>query len=330
MRAKWIPYFGIVLLVGITAGALYQLRRRTAPAPPPKPAPSVTEFTGPEVTLPGSVRARTVVPVPVPIDGTLDVIGVQPGDTVYEGQFLAHVLNTGLENSREAANADLADAQSRAGDLQNQLIAARADAARDRGEATRAQAVYQTAQHAFERQQVLFKAGATPRLVYEKAEKARDEAKTEWDTLAALAAASEDRAAVIARNFESARKTVDEKKQAVEEAAASAAAADINSPVDGVVIACTKRAGDEVSPAVADLFRIAVNVQDLEAVIDAQPPVLARIREGQEALIITADLPEAIPAKVAGVERGQIIVRFTSPSSALLPGAAVQVRIKLT
>jgi HlyD family secretion protein len=330
MRAKWVPYIGIALLVGITAGAMYQLRRRTAPAPQPKPAPRAAAFTGPEVTLPGSVRARSVVLVPVPIEGTLDVIDVQPGDDVYEGQFLAHVRSTGLENSREAARTDLEAAQARANDLQNQLIAARAEVARDRGEATRAQATYEDAQRVFERQQVLFKAGATPRLVYQKAEKARDEAKTEWDTLAALAAASEDRAAVIARNLESARRTVEEKKQALDEAAASAAAADINSPVDGIVVACTRRVGDEVSPAVADLFRIAVNVRDLEAVIDAEPPVLARIREGQEALIFTEDLPDAIPAKVVGVERGQIIVRFTSPTPLLAPGAAVQVRIKLT
>jgi multidrug resistance efflux pump len=330
MRGKWVPVFGIVLLAGITAGALYQLQRHTAPAPLPKPAPKAAVFSGAEIMLPGTVRAHTVVPVAAPIEGTLDLIEVQPGESVYEGQAIAHILNTGLENSRQTAASDLEEAQARVNELQNQLISARAGAARDRGEATRAQAAYEAAQRVFERQQVLYKAGATPRLVYEKAEKASTEAKTQWDTLAAVAAASEERASVISRNLDAAKKTLDEKKQAADDAANEAAAADLRSPVDGVVVACTRRVGDEVGPAVADLFQIAVNLNDLEAVVDAQPPVLARIRPGQDALIVSTDLPESIPAKVAGVDHGQIIVRFTSPSPVLQPGAAVQVRIKLS
>jgi FKBP-type peptidyl-prolyl cis-trans isomerase 2 len=63
---------------------------------------------------------------------------------------------------------------------------------------------------------------------------------------------------------------------------------------------------------------------------ELEPPVLARVRPGQEALVYTPELPNPIPARVKEIEGTQVVVEFTSPDPTLLPGATAQVRIKLT
>jgi multidrug resistance efflux pump len=85
-----------------------------------------------------------------------------------------------------------------------------------------------------------------------------------------------------------------------------------------------------VNQDLKDLFQIAVELSSLEVVVEPEPPVLERIRPGQEAVIQVAEIPgEGLPGKVREIKSGQVVVEFVSPSPAVQPGLTAQVRIKL-
>ena len=78
-----------------------------------------------------------------------------------------------------------------------------------------------------------------------------------------------------------------------------------------------------------DLFQIATDLTALEAVLEPPARELARIRPGQEAVLVVADAPDAVAAPVSEVQGNQVLIRFTSPGPALRPGISAQARIKL-
>ena len=329
MRGRWLPISGIAVFAAVAVGALLLLRR-PAPASRAALAPAPATVVGPEVSLPGKIRAQSIVAVAVPVEGAIESLLVEAGQPVYEGQLLGRVRNTGLEGAQQEAVADAEHAQERYSQFQNELIVARLEASRARADATRAQGEQDRAERAYQRQQMLHREGATPRLVFEKAAAEFQSAKTDRDTRAELARVAEDRLSNLVKSLDAARKTLDEKNEALDGAREEAAAAEIHSPADGLVVAVTKQPGDEVTTEVRDLFQIAVNLSALEAVLDPAPPALARIRPGQEALIQFAEFPDVIPGKVKAIQGAQVIVEFTSPNPAVRPGATAQVRIKLT
>jgi multidrug resistance efflux pump len=329
MRGRWLLITGSAVLAAVAVGALL-LHRRAAPAPRQAVAPAPATVVGPEVSLPGKIRAQSVVAVAVPVAGTIESLLVEEGQPVYEGQLLGRIRNTGLEGAEEESVADAEQAQARLSQLQNEWIAVRLEASRARSDSTRAQSECDRAERAYLRQQMLYREGATPRLVFEKTAAGFESAKAERDTRAELAQVAEDRLSNLVKSLDAARKTLDEKNEALDTAREEAAAAEIHSPVDGLVVAVTKQPGDEVTTEVRDLFQIAVNLTALEAVVEPEPPALARIRPGQEALIQIAELPGAIPGRVKEIQGAQVIVEFTSPNPALRPGTTAQVRIRLT
>lgn len=331
MRGKRVAIVGgVVLLLAAAAGALVLVRRSQAPRKPAaRPAPAAVVI-GPEVSLTGKIRAQTVIPVAVPVDGTVQELLVENGQPVFEGQLLGRIENTGLETEQQQATAEAARAQERLNQLQNELISARLEASRARADANRAQADFDRSERSYLRQQMLNKEGATPRMAYEKALAEYQAQKVSKDSLAGVARLADERLSNLVNRLDAQRKALEERNAALDQARESAAAAEIRSPVNGLLVARTRQVGDEVTTDIPDLFHIAVNLSALEVVVEPEPPVLARVRPGQEALIHTPELPNPIPARVKEIQGTQVIVEFTSPDPSLLPGATAQVRIKLT
>jgi hypothetical protein len=82
---------------------------------------------------------------------------------------------------------------------------------------------------------------------------------------------------------------------------------------------------------VKDLLRIAVNLSQLDAVIDVEPAALQRIHQGQEAVVVIGESGgESFPGTVREIRKGQVVVGFASPSPAVRPGLTAQVRLRLT
>jgi hypothetical protein len=95
------------------------------------------------------------------------------------------------------------------------------------------------------------------------------------------------------------------------------------------VIAKRGEAGEAVTIDIEDLFTIATNLTALRVVLQPEPPVLAQIKAGQEAVIQVAELPDGILAQVGEVRDGQVFIEFNAPSPIVRPGMTVQVFVKL-
>ena len=326
MRGKQVLLTAVLVVAAMAAGALFALRRRGTQAVEVRPAP-VTPPAASDVILPALIRSQTTVPVGVPVEGTIESLLVETGQPVYEGQLIARIKNAALETDRQSAAAELERAQTRLSQLESQLIVARADASRARSEASRVQGEFDRTERAHQRQQMLLKEGATPRLVYEKAAKEYEAARADRDTADGLARGAEDRLSLLVRNVDAARQSAEQDTLSLEQKNQAAAASEIRSPVSGLVVVRSRQPGEEVTPDVQDLFQIAVDLSSLEAVIQADPASLARIRTGQEALITVAETPDPIPAQVAEIKGAEVILRFQSPSAAVRPGLNAQARI---
>lgn len=332
VRGKWLLISGILILLAVAAGTLSWLwRSRTspevvAPAAPPRRA----VFMGSEVSLPGKIRAQHLVPVAVPVEGTIEFVGVDVGQDVYEGEVLARVRNTGLETAHQVAAMEAERAQSRLNSLESTYIAVRLEASRAHAEASRAQSDFARAEKAYQRQQMLYREGATPRLVFEKTQKEFEMAQAQYRTLEELARQTAEREESLRKEMDRARRLLEEKNQQLDEAKSNLAGVEIRSPVDGILVGRTKQPGEEVTPQVKDLFQIAVDLSALEAVLEPDPPVLERIRVGQEAILQVAEIPgEGLPGKVKAVRGADVTVEFVNPTPAIRPGFTAQVLIKL-
>ena len=329
MRGNWLLAAGVLILLAIAAGALSVLWRASShPAPSPQPAPAAIASS--EVSLPGMIRPQHVIPVGVPVDGTLDFVGPEPGQEVYEGELLARVRNLGLEAAQQLARAQAERAQTRVDSLNSALIAARLEASRARSDGTRAQDEFRRAEKAYQRQQILNKEGAARRLEFERAQKDFELADAQYRALDELARQTERRADSLLKELDNARLLQRDKTRELEEASADVAAAEILSPVNGILVARARQVGDEVTRDLKDLFQIAVDLALMEAVVEPAPTLFMRLRPGLQALVVLAELPgEGVLGVVREVQNGQVIVEFTSPSPAVRPGLTAQVRIKL-
>jgi multidrug resistance efflux pump len=328
-RGKWLLFAGTVILVGAGGGAL-SLLRRAAPPAQSKSAPPPASVFGPEIGFVGKVQARNVIPIAATTEGTVEELTVEVGQDVFEGQLLARIRNVTIETAVELAQADLDKAQSRVTALESSLIAARLEASRADADRNRARAEAEKAERVFLRQQLLYKEGATPRLVFEKAQKENLALSAEYQSLTEVATNAEDRAGRLLKEMDAARRTLDDKNEEFELAKEELQAAEIHSPVNGVLIARRGDAGSEVDTSIKDLFQIAVDLASLDVVVEPEPPALARIRAGQPAVVRLSELAnEPIPASVREVKGNQVFVEFTSPNPAIRPGLTAQVTIRI-
>jgi multidrug resistance efflux pump len=316
------------LVAALAAAAFfiwYQSNSNTSEAPAPQAAAADTA----DLMIPVTVRARDIVPIPAPIEGTVESFHVEVGDEVFEGQALAFIKNTGLESSKEQAYAALEQAQDKLNQMESAVIEGRLEASRASADASRARSEYERAERDYKRQQILIREGATPRLTWEKAEKEYANAKVESETLDTLARHVQERISSMAKELENARRTLDEKRLEYEAVSLDAGAADLRSPVDGLVVARRGTEGDEVSREIKDLFQIAIDLSILQAVAEPDPKALSRVHAGQQALLHFAELGDGVFAEVKEVVDSRIILEFPNPGPAVRPGATGQARIRL-
>ena len=326
MGGKWLAIPVTAAALGVAIGALTVHRRPAAAAG--QNLPAAASVAHPEIILNGKIRPQHIVRVTPAASGPVVALPVVAGQEVYQGEVLARVGEAGTESVRDAALQAVEHAEDDVSKAEAQVIAARLETARAANSAQAAQIAVERAQRVYDRQKALHDAGATPRLVYEKAESDYQSAQQESTAAegavrtAANAVEAADAGLENARNVLAARKTESETAQL------AFAAAEVRSPIDGILVASHAELGKSLE---ADaMFEIAADLEALEVAVEAQANVLQRIRPGQAAMVEIAE------AGVAGVE-GQVreikdntaIVEFNCTLAGVRPGMPVEVRLKL-
>jgi HlyD family secretion protein len=319
-----------VALLAVIAGAFWLYRRPRAAQVKVAAVPKAVAQIPAEITLTGTIQPAKIVSVRVPVDGTIDQFLADAGQQVSEGEVLARINNPKLAAAQQAAQLDAEQAQNHLSQMEASLIAARLEVSRSEADAARIKSELERAEKTYASQQTMYREGITPRLVYEKAEQEYNALKTQSQSLAEVAKGAAERVDSITGQLEPARRALAQKTSALEDAQAEMAAGEVNSPADGVVIARRGQPGEPVTPAMADLFQIAVDPTALEVVgaVDAQ--AASRIRPGQPAAVEIEGVPGTMAGAVREVKAGRVFVEFTSPSAAIKPGMTAQVRIKLS
>jgi len=327
---KWFLLSASAALLVIAGGGVYLWKRSTAP-PPPKPVAAEPAIpAGAELSFSGIVRARHVVLVPAPTDGTLESMEVGVGMEVFEAQLLGRIKNTLLESSRDAAREEMESAQSRVNHLESGLIAARLEASRTAAEASRARMEFEKAEKLYLRQQMLLREGATAKLVHDKAERGYRLAKADDEAQSQTARQAQDRVETISRDLEAAKRALEEKKGEMERATGDLSGAELLSPVDGVLIGARYKVGEEIPPGLEDLFQIGVDLNELEVGIEPDPRVRTRLRDGLPALVQILEISgDAIHAELRLDEDGKARVEFQTADVTIKPGLNAIVKIKL-
>lgn len=284
-----------------------------------------------ELSLAGQIEAQQVTSVGAPVGGSVAEFLVDIGQEVFEGELLARIVNQGLETAHESARAAVDLAQARVEKAGAAILSARLEATRARADAVRAHADFDRAERTYQRQKMLHSEGATPRLTYEKAEREHAAAQTEYQSLEDLARVVESRVGELVKEQDSAKRILEEKTNEMEEAQTKLASAEVHSPVDGLVIARWGEVGKEIgAQEQAELFRIAVNLAELQVRVNPDAAVLKRLKAGDGALVMVADLGgEGIAGTVKEIQGNQATVAFTSPNPVVKPGMSAQVRIKM-
>lgn len=331
MKGKWFPILAAITLLAVAAAGVVLLRRAGSPPAQPRAAePQDPAANAPEIVLPAVIRARQLQGIPVPVDGKVATFYVEVGDEVYEGQLLAEIRSQATEATRQAATLDLEQAQTRVNNLEASVTASRLEASRAVADAARVRGELDRSTREFTRQKLLLAEGATPRLVYEKAERENKALESEWNTISAVAKAADERVSSLQEELDRQRKLLEGKTADLEAAEGKAAAGQVTSPVGGIVVARRGQAGDEVHPAMEDLFQIATDLSTLDAELEPNAAQLARIRTGQAAGVIVADLPnDVLSGIVKTIENGKVTIEFANPSPLIKPGMTAQVRIKI-
>jgi HlyD family secretion protein len=329
MKQRWI--IAVLVMLAVLAGVgLFAFRKWRQPVQPKVTAKQSSPVIE-EISLPATLKAAATVAVPVPIEGKIESFQVEVGAEVYEGQLLAQVRSESLEGVRERAEADYAKAEERLHTLETSLSAARLEASRASADASRVRNDLDRASRNFQRQKMLLAEGATPRLTFEKAQKEFQSLEVESKNLDAVAAVAEDRIGSTQRDLDAARKLLETKSEDLDVAKERIGSGDVLSPVTGIVVGRRGQAGDDVHPSMTDLFQIASDLSVMHAVADASPAQISRVKPGQPATVLIAEMGgEILQGAIAKVEDGKIIVEFPSPNPLIKPGLTAHIRIKLT
>ena len=204
--------------------------------------------------------------------------------------------------------------KTRQANIEGSIIAARLDAARAQGEALRAKNELDRAEKNYNRQVLLYKEDATPRLIYEKSERDYKQAQADADNLTAVSKNATDRVDSLNQDLDTTKKLLEQKNQDLEAARLDVASGEVQAPADGLVIMRKGVPGEPITKAVRDFFQIAINLAALQAVVEADPTVLPRIKEGQKAAIRVGEFPENIAGVVREIKGSTVLVDFASPA----------------
>ena len=334
MQGKWLLTAGVALILGLGGWALWRMQALPA-VTPVKQAPAPVAATGPaadpnEINLSGRVQPQKVVPVPVPVDGVLENLTAREGEEVGEGQLLGRVKNDNLDTEQEQQQQEVERLQSKVTGLESSIIAARLEAQRTKGEAENSRALVETLRKGFERQAMLRKEGATPRLAFEKAEREFKNASVEADARGSQERQAQDNYDRLVKNLEDSRKALTDQSSEWEKAKTDLNSAEIHAPVAGIMVKSGKQNGDAVSVNDKELFLIGVDLSAMEVTVEFTPEEVKRVKPGMPAVIT---LSENNNEPLSGVLREIIettgYVEFASPTKAIVPGLIAQVKILL-
>jgi multidrug resistance efflux pump len=304
-----------------------------AKSAPEKPAAAQTNpapaFFGNEVSLNGILQPQKTIAVAAPIDGTIQEVMAEAGTQVFQGQVIARIKSGKLDTALESATAEVEKLKTRIANLEGSIIAARLEASRAQADALRAKSELDRAEKAYNRQALLYKEGATPRLTYEKSERDFKQAQADSENLASVAKNAADRIDSSNQDLDNAKKLLDGRNQDLETARVDVSSGEVQAPADGVVIARKGMPGEPITKAVQDFFEIAINTATLQAVVEADASVLPRIKEGQQAVVRVAEFPDDIGGVVREIKGTTVIVEFANPSPEVKPGLSARVKIKL-
>jgi multidrug resistance efflux pump len=331
MRGKWIPITIGVVLFAIAVGAVVW-RGRRHPVPPPAAATTAAAIAAArnEVTLQGKIRPQHITGVGASIPGFIEAFLAEPGQDVYAGQVLARVGAQGLASAREVAQAALERAQEQASQSEALVTAASVELSRAEADAQRSRMAMDRADRARERQQTLFREGATPRLVYEKTLKEYEAALKEYELIEATVRTGREHVQSGKEQVAGARKIVADKMRLLEEAQENLSAAEVHSPVDGYVVSRKGEVGASAQELGEEMFQIATDLYAMELSLEPKPEMLKRIVPGQPALVLVLDLQSvAMQGVVREIKDNQVIVEFDSTLPAIKPGMQADVRFKL-
>jgi multidrug resistance efflux pump len=329
MRGKWALVSVVAVLAGVAGGALTLRYRRPAPAPAVR-ASGLAVVPGNQVTLSGTIRPQHVVGVGAEVNGAIEAFLVDVGQDVYQGQTLARIGTQGLEGAREAAANVVDRVQERVNRAEAVVTALRLEQSRADAEVQRARSVMNNAEAARSRQQLLFSRGATPRLVFDKAQAEYESAQAELAVIDRSARATADRVQAALQEVASAQKILAEANQRLEESQAALQAAEVRSPVDGLLVGRNGEIGKLAQESGDNLFQIATDTYALEVPLEPQPPVLKSLRPGQPALVLVPDLgTPGITGDIKEIKGTLVVVEFNSTIPAIRPGMVADVRFKL-
>ena len=330
MKLRWL--IAALIAVAVLAVIGPSAFRRWQPPAKQKVVAQQTPAAIEEISLPATAaKAAAIIAVPVPIEGKIESFQVEVGADVYEGQPLAQIRSESLEAVKERAEADYTKAEDRVHTLEAESSSARLESSRASADASRVRNEFDRASRAFERQRMLLAEGATPRLTFEKAQKEFQALEAESKNLDSVAKVAEERILNTQRDLDAARKLLENKSEDVDSVKERVGAGDVLSPATGIVVGRRGQAGDQVHPSMTDLFQIASDLSVMHAIADASPSQLARVKPGQPATVLIAEMGgEILQGAVAKIEDGKVVVEFPSPNPNIKPGLTAQIRIKLT
>jgi multidrug resistance efflux pump len=330
MPRKWVITAIVVLVIAGAAAAAFVVARKNGNAKS-TPTPVQTRPADSYVSGSGVIHAVDAVKVGVSVDGYIEAFHVEVGAEVTEGQILAEIRNEASQSSEQQAASELERAQDRVNRLESLLAAAKLEASRASADASRVRGEFDRAARNYERQKVLIAEGATPRKVYDKAEADYKTLEVEAQSLIQIAEQAESRLATTEKDLASARKLLEGKLDDLESAKAKLAAGQLVAPVGGIVSGRRGQPGDEVSPAMEDLFQIARDISTLQVTVELSAAAAAKVQVGQTAVVSPADMPDVwFEGAVKTTENGKPVVVFANPNPDVKPGATAQVRIKVT
>lgn len=332
MKGKWLLATGVLVMVLATAAAVWYARPPATEVPKKAVAPvaEVPAVATGELSLSGRVQATKLIQILAPVDGVLEELRVREGEDVSEGQMLARVKNNSLDINHEQATQQLESLQSKVNNLEAGLISARLEAQRARADADTLKARLEAARKEFDRQAMLMKEGATPRLKFEKGKQDYESSLVEFEAKDNLARQASDRVENSSRALDDAKKTLAEHTAEWEEAKSDLNSAEIHAPADGVVVKVAKQNGEPVDRRATEVFQIAVDLTAMEAVVALNPDELPLVKPGQVAVIYLVEAGnEPIPSTVREIKANEAYLDFRSPNPMIRPGLIAQVRIQL-
>ena len=329
LASRWMFYGPVLLVACLIAGgawygyAEYQRREHAAAeARKPKAAPDPVSqsFTG-------KIRAQKTVQIAAPIEGTLESLEVADGEEVFEGQLLARIHNTTIDAAKQRSAEDLDRVKTKLDDLESQVLAARLEANRASADLARVRAESESASRIYDRQQKLFREGATARKSYEKAEADYRKLAEENKSLDESAKRADGRVASLNSGVEEARQRLKDKTEELEDADAELRTGEVKAPVSGLLVSHRKNAGEEVTRDIASLFEIAIDLTAMEVVAEIPDAVAKRLVPGGRALVQITEAGDApMNGTVREIKDGHAVVEFLSPNPTIKPGMSAQVR----